>query len=99
MFPLIVTNFFVSQPSGADEIIVRIWNDDDPIRILFVFGIFLCLHVNVYPKFCAKRPQLPSDETFPQRQGRTRQAKTPIHVSLAFLRTLPGQQPADNVFF
>jgi hypothetical protein len=30
VFSLMVADFFVSQPSGGDEIIERIQNDDDP---------------------------------------------------------------------
>lgn len=40
MFPLIVANFFVSQPSGGDEIIVRIQNDDDPNTVC-IWDIFV----------------------------------------------------------
>lgn len=64
---------------------------------LFVSGIFWSLHVDVYPKFCAKSPLLSKDEAFlsikTEENGKTKAPASSLR------RTVPGWLRGDNISF
>lgn len=64
---------------------------------LFVSGIFWSVHVDVYPKSCAKSPLLPNDEAFLSTKagenGKAKASASSLH------RTVPGRLRGDNISF